>query len=218
MSTSPTVPPPHVILEDINFQIEKGETVVLFGPTGAGKSSILRLLFGLDRADAGQIVVLGRNVLKLNESTLPYLRRNIGFVFQDFRLFQRRTVYENISLAMKIAGASSPEIHRRTQEVLQEVGLVQKRGMFPSMLSAGEQQRICMARAIVNKPPILLADEPTGNLDEEQAFEIFTLMKEINLMGTTIVLATHDKAMIRHLRPRVIFIKKGKIEKDGVWS
>jgi cell division transport system ATP-binding protein len=198
-------------LEDISFEIKKGESVCLYGPTGAGKSTLLKLLFGLERADDGQILVLGYNIRRLRSSALPYFRRNIGFVFQDFKLFSRRTVYENIALAMKVTGAPPPEIQRRTREVLQAVGLDHKRTMFPPMLSAGEQQRVCVARAIINHPAIVLADEPTGNLDAEQALEIISLLREINARGTTVLAATHNRDVVIHLKPRLITIREGKL-------
>jgi cell division transport system ATP-binding protein len=208
-------PPLRSVLEDINFEIQKGEIVLLYGPTGAGKSTILKLLFGLEQADAGQILVLGRNILKLTHSALPYFRRNVGFVFQDFKLFGRRTVYENVALAMKVIGASPVEIRRKTKEALQAVGLDAKHSLFPSMLSAGEQQRVCFARAMVNRPAILLADEPTGNLDAEQSQGIFSLLKEINVMGTTVFVATHDDDVLKQMKPRIISVRNGKISMDG---
>lgn len=207
--------PQRSVLEDVGFEIGKGEMVVLYGPTGSGKSTILRLLFGLERADSGQILVLGRNVLKLRTSDLPFFRRDIGFVFQDFKLFPKRTVYENIALAIKIAGASASEVQRRTREVLQSVGLERKQALFPTVLSAGEQQRVCIARAIVNHPPILLADEPTGNLDPDQSREIFSLLKDINAMGTTVVISTHYRELIDRLTPRVITIRNGRVVENG---
>ena len=208
--------PPRSVLEDISFEIEKGESVLFYGPTGAGKSTILKLLFGLEKADTGQILVLGYNILRLKTQALPYFRRNIGFIFQDFKLFPRRTVYENVALAMKVTGAPLPEIQRRTSEVLQAVGLDRKRALFPSMLSAGEQQRVCVARAIVNHPAILLADEPAGNLDTEQAQEILSLLNEINAMGTTVLVATHDREVVNHMKPRIIAIREGRIEEGGL--
>jgi cell division transport system ATP-binding protein len=210
-----TYSPPHrSVLEDINFEIQKGEIVFLYGPTGAGKSTLLKLLFGLEQADSGQILVLGRNVLRLTPSALPYFRRNVGFVFQDFKLFERRTVYENVSLAMKVLGASPVEIRRKTREALQAVGLESKHALLPSMLSAGEQQRVCFARAMVNRPAILLADEPTGNLDAAQSQGIFSLLQEINIMGTTVLVATHEDDVLDEMKPRVISIRGGKIH-DG---
>jgi len=207
--------PQRSVLEDVSFEIGKGEMVILYGPTGSGKSTILRLLLGLERADSGQILVLGRNVLKLRVSDLPYFRRDIGFVFQDFKLFPKRTVHENIALAIKIAGASAAEVQRRTREVLQSVGLERKQSLFPTVLSAGEQQRVCIARGIVNHPPILLADEPTGNLDPEQSREIFSLLKDINAMGTTVVISTHYREMVDRMNPRVITIRNGRVVENG---
>jgi cell division transport system ATP-binding protein len=207
--------PQRSVLEDVSFEIGKGEMVVLHGPTGSGKSTILRLLFGLERADSGQILVLGRNVLKLRVSDLPYFRRDIGFVFQDFKLFPKRTVYENVALAIKIAGAQATEAQRRTREVLQAVGLERKQSLFPPVLSAGEQQRVCIARGIVNHPPILLADEPTGNLDPDQSREIFSLLKDINAMGTTVVVSTHYREPIDRMNPRVITVRNGRAMEGG---
>ena len=207
--------PKRTVLSDINIEIAKGEIAYLYGPTGAGKSTILKLLFGLEQADDGQILVLGRNVSKLKKSAQPYFRRNIGFVFQDFKLFSWRTVYENVALVLKVAGVSPTEIRRKTREALRAVGLEGKRLQLPSMLSAGEQQRVCVARAIVNRPVILLADEPAGNLDSKQADEIYALLKEINQVGTTVLGATHNSQAIGRIRPRVISIHSGKIIEDG---
>jgi cell division transport system ATP-binding protein len=207
--------PQRPVLEDVSFEIGKGELVVLHGPTGSGKSTVLRLLFGLEKADSGQILVLGRNVLKLRVSDLPYFRRDIGFVFQDFKLFPKRTVNENIALAIRITGAAPPEVQRRTREVLQSVGLERKQALFPPVLSAGEQQRVCIARGIVNHPPILLADEPTGNLDPDQSREIFSLLKDINAMGTTVVISTHYREVVDRMKPRVISIRNGRVAEHG---
>lgn len=207
--------PPRSVLEDINLGIDKGEMAVLFGPTGSGKSTILRLVFGLESADSGQILSLGRNVLKLRGSALPMYRRNIGFVFQDFKLFPKRTVFENVALAMKIAGAETQDTLRRTREVLQAVGLERKHSLQTNRLSAGELQRACIARAIANRPAIVLADEPTGNLDSNQAREIFSLLKEINAMGTTVLIGTHHRDVIDQLKVRVIRIDNGRIADDG---
>jgi len=206
--------PPRSVLDDVSFEIQKGEMVILFGPTGSGKSTLLRLLFGLESADSGQILVLGRNVLKLRGSALPLFRRNIGFVFQDFKLFPKRTVFENVALAMKISGADATETQRRTREVLQAVGLERKHALHAAMLSAGEQQRTCIARAIANRPAILLADEATGNLDKDQAGEIMALLKDINTMGTTVLVSTHHSEVAERLRSRVIRVLNGKIVED----
>ena len=211
-------PPPRPVLEDINFEIEKGEMVLLYGPTGAGKSTILKLLFGLEQADTGQILVLGHNILRLKSSSLPHFRRNVGFIFQDFKLFPRRTVFENVALTMKVAGVPPDDIRRNTREVLQAVKLETKHSLLPAMLSGGEQQRVCIARAIVNRPAILLADEPTGNLDMQQAEEIYALLKEINTIGTTVLMATHNQNVMERMRSRVISIQDGKIQGNGDFS
>ncbi len=198
-------------LEDITLRIEKGEFVFFTGSSGAGKTTLLKLLFGLERPESGQILIANRNVGRLKESELPYLRRTIGFVFQDFKLFQKKTVFDNVAVAMQIAGASPAEIRRRVSEVLGAVGLEHKKEMLPLMLSAGEQQRVCLARSIVNHPTILLADEPTGNLDADLTADIFELLKTINAQGTTVVVATHNQEIVSRVRRRVIVLKQGRI-------
>lgn len=198
-------------LEDITLRIEKGEFVFFTGSSGAGKTTLLKLLFGLERPESGQILIQNRNVGRLKESELPYLRRTIGFVFQDFKLFQKKTVFDNVAVAMQIAGASPAEIRRRVSEVLGAVGLEHKKEMLPLMLSAGEQQRVCLARSIVNHPTILLADEPTGNLDADLTADIFELLKTINAQGTTVVVATHNQEIVSRVRRRVIVLKQGRI-------
>jgi len=207
--------PPRPILKDISFEISKGEAVCFYGPTGTGKSTVLKLLFGLERANDGQILVLGRNVPRLKSGPLAVFRRNIGFIFQDFKLFPERTVYENIALAMKVTGESPADIYRRTREVLKAVGLDQRHHLYPPMLSAGEQQRVCVARAIVNRPAILLSDEPTGNLDSDQSHEIMALHREINAMGTTLIVATHHPEILRQLKMRVFTIQGGSLKESG---
>ncbi|MBI3810704.1 MAG: cell division ATP-binding protein FtsE [Nitrospirae bacterium] len=204
-----------VALEDITLRIEKGEFAFLTGSSGAGKTTLLKLLFGLERPDSGQILIQNRNVGRLRESELPYLRRTIGFVFQDFKLLQKKTVFDNAAVAMQIAGASPAEIRRRVSEVLGAVGLEHKKEMLPLMLSAGEQQRVCVARAIVNHPTILLADEPTGNLDADLTADLFELFKTINAKGTTVVVATHNQEIVSRVRRRVVVLKQGRIL-DGV--
>lgn len=202
-------------LEDITLRIEKGEFVFFTGSSGAGKTTLLKLLFGLERPESGQILIQNRNVGRLKESELPYLRRTIGFVFQDFKLFQKKTVFDNVAVAMQIAGASPAEIRRRVSEVLGAVGLEHKKEMLPLMLSAGEQQRVCLARSIVNHPTILLADEPTGNLDADLTADIFELLKTINAQGTTVVVATHNQEIVSRVRRRVIVLKQGRILEGG---
>jgi len=204
-----------VALEDITLRIEKGEFVLFTGPSGAGKTTLLKLLFALERPDSGQILIQNRNVGRLKESELPYLRRTIGFIFQDFKLLQKKTVFDNVAAAMQIAGASPVEIRRRVSEVLGSVGLEHKKETLPSMLSAGEQQRVCVARSIVNHPTILLADEPTGNLDADLTAGIFDLLKNINAKGTTVVVATHDREVVSRVQRRVIVLKHGKVMDGG---
>ncbi|MBI3610550.1 MAG: cell division ATP-binding protein FtsE [Nitrospirae bacterium] len=198
-------------LEDITFRIEKGEFALLTGPSGAGKTTLLKLLFGLERPDSGQVVIQNRNIARLKESSLPYLRRSIGFIFQDFKLLQKKTVFDNVAVALQITAASPTEIRRRVLEVLESVGLEHKRELLPVMLSAGEQQRLCVARSIVGHPTIVLADEPTGNLDADQAADIVDLLKAINAKGTTVVVATHHREIVSRVQRRVIVLKQGKI-------
>jgi len=202
-------------LEDITLRIEKGEFAFFTGSSGAGKTTLLKLLFGLERPDSGQILIQNRNVGRMKESELPYLRRTIGFVFQDFKLLQKKSVFDNVAVAMQIAGASPAEIRRRVSEVLGAVGLEHKKEMPPLMLSAGEQQRVCVARAIVNHPTILLADEPTGNLDSDLTSDLFELLKTINAKGTTVVVATHNQDVVSRIRRRVIVLKQGRIADGG---
>lgn len=204
-----------VALDDVTLHIVKSEFALITGPSGAGKTTLLKLLFGLEHPDSGQILVQGRNIARLNANGWPYLRRTIGFVFQDFKLLQKKTVFENVAVAMRVAGASPSEIKKRVYEVLGSVGLEHKKEMLPTMLSAGEQQRVSVARAIVNYPVILLADEPTGNLDSELSLEIFDLLKKINARGTTILVATHDREIISRFSRRVINLKQGHIMEGG---
>jgi cell division transport system ATP-binding protein len=202
-------------LQDINLHIEKGEFVYVTGPSGAGKSTLLKLLYCGERADAGQILIGGRNVARIRESHVPFLRRNIGVVFQDFKLLSRKTVFENVALAMKILAVPRREIKKRVIEVLERVGLERKVDDYPLHLSGGEQQRVCIARAMVNRPFILLADEPTGNLDAELSMEIFHLLRDINTMGATIIVATHNREVLSRIPRRNIGLLHGKIISDG---
>lgn len=205
----------HVALDDINLKIEKGEFVFLVGSSGAGKSTLLKLLFCEERADQGQILIGGKNILRLASKQIPYLRRNIGFIFQDFKLIQRKTVFENVALPLEIVGASQGEINRRVQEVLKLVQLEHRRKQFPAFLSGGEQQRVAIARALVNRPAILLADEPTGNLDDELSFGIFELLKNIHTTGTTVVVATHHRQIFSKSLKRTLVLQKGRIVSDA---
>ena len=191
-------------LQDVSLTIEKGEFVFLTGSSGAGKTTLLRLIFCADVPDEGQILVNNRNLLHLKRSAVPLLRRSMGFVFQDFRLLPKKTVFENVALALKVGGVPEGVLRVKTTETLAAVGLEHKVNALPLALSAGEQQRVCLARAIVNDPQILLADEPTGNLDAELSGEILELMKTVNARGTTVLLATHNRDLLHRLRRRVM--------------
>ena len=198
-------------LSDVTLEIEKGEFVLLMGPSGAGKSTLLKLLIGAERPDEGQILVQGRSLSKLRPSEIPVLRRKVGIVLQDFRLLPKKTVFDNVSLPLLVQGASTTEIRRKVAEALRAVGLDHKKDLFPPGLSTGEQQRICIARAIVNGPILLLADEPTGNLDPDLTREIIELFKAINARGTTIIVATHDPHVLAQVNRRVIALDHGKV-------
>mgnify|MGYP003471126449 FL=1 len=198
-------------LSDVTLEIEKGEFVLLMGPSGAGKSTLLKLLIGAERPEEGQILVQGRSLSKLRSSEIPLLRRKIGVVLQDFRLLPKKTVFDNVSLPLLVQGASTVEIRRKVTDALRSVGLDHKKDLFPHGLSTGEQQRICIARAIVNGPIMLLADEPTGNLDPELTSEIIELFKSINARGTTIIVATHDPNVLAQVNRRVITLDQGKV-------
>lgn len=205
----------HVALDDINLKIEKGEFVFLVGSSGAGKSTLLKLIICEERAEQGQILIGGINISRLKENQIPFLRRNIGFVFQDFKLIRRKTVYENIALPLEIIGAPGGEIRKRVQEILKLVQLEHRRNQFPQFLSGGEQQRVAIARALINRPSLLLADEPTGNLDEFLSVEIMDLLKNIHISGTTVIVATHNQHLMTKMGKRTIVLQKGKIYSDG---
>ena len=201
-------------LSNVDVEIDKGEFVFLVGPSGSGKSTFIRMLLKEVEPSTGTITV-GKNKLdKVTRKQIPYYRRKIGMVFQDFRLIPTLNVYENVAFAMKIIEASPKEIRRRVPMVLSLVGLSHKYKMFPNELSGGEQQRVSLARAIVNNPSVLIADEPTGNLDPETAKEIMDLLVDINKSGTTIVMATHAKEIVESIKKRVIAIEGGRIVRD----
>ncbi len=202
-------------LQDVSFKVDKGEFVFVTGPSGAGKTTLLRLIFRADAPDEGQILVNDRNLLHIRESEVPYLRRMIGFVFQDFRLLPKKTVFENVALALKVSGVPEGVLRVRVAETLGAVGLGHRLDALPMTLSAGEQQRVCLARAIVNDPQILLADEPTGNLDADLSGEILELMKSANARGTTVVLATHNRELLKRWRRRVMRLEQGRVVEDG---
>jgi cell division transport system ATP-binding protein len=200
-----------VALSDVTLDIAKGEFVLLMGASGAGKSTLLRLLIGEERPDQGQIFVHGRNVGRLKQAEVPYLRRKIGTVFQDFRLLPNKTVFDNVSLPLIVQRASMADIRRKVLEALRAVGVEHKKDQLPNSLSAGERQRVCIARAIVNGPVVLLADEPTGNLDPERTAEIVELFKLINARGTTVVVATHDPHVMTLANRRALTLAQGTV-------
>ena len=201
-------------LSDVNIEIESGEFVFLVGPSGAGKSTFIKMLLKEVEPTTGEIIVGNTKVGSLTRRQIPYYRRKVGMVFQDFRLIPNLNVYENVAFAMKVVEASSKEIRRRVPMVLSLVGLSHKYKMFPNELSGGEQQRVSLARAIVNNPSVLIADEPTGNLDPETAKEIMDLLDDINKAGTTVLMATHAKEIVDSMKKRVIAIEGGEIVRD----
>jgi cell division transport system ATP-binding protein len=203
------------VLDDITLRIEKGEFVWLTGPSGAGKSTLLKLLFCAESPTSGQILVGGRNIVRLSQGGIPYLRRNIGIVFQDFKLLDNRTVVENVGYALEVLGASDAEIRERSLKRLEQVGLRHKAASLPRRLSGGEQQRVAIARALVNEPTILLADEPTGNLDPSLTDSILQLLFSANARGTTVVVATHDRSLLTRYHKRTIALQKGKLVFDA---
>ncbi|MBM4126679.1 MAG: cell division ATP-binding protein FtsE [Nitrospira sp.] len=198
-----------VALSDLTLEIGKGEFVLLMGPSGAGKSTLLRMLIGEERPDQGQIFVQGKNVGQLRQSEVPYLRRKIGTVFQEFHLLPKKSVFENVALPLLVQRSSAADIRRKVTEALRAVGVEHKKDQSPASLSTGEQQRVCIARAIVNGPVVLLADEPTGNLDPERTAEIIELFKLINARGTTVVVATHDPHVMALVNRRVMTLIQG---------
>lgn len=201
-------------LSDINVEIKSGEFVFLVGPSGAGKSTFIKMLLKEVEPTSGKLIVSDQDLSEITRKQTPYYRRKIGMVFQDFRLIPNLNVYENVAFAMKVVEASPKEIRRRVPMVLSLVGLSHKYKMFPHELSGGEQQRVSLARAIVNNPAILIADEPTGNLDPDTANEIMELLDDINKAGTTVLMATHAQEIVNDMKKRVIAIEKGEIVRD----
>ncbi len=198
-------------LRDVSLQIDKGEFVFLTGPSGAGKSTLLRLLLCEDRPTDGRLVVGGRNLDELRPREVQAYRRTVGFVFQDFKLIPRLTVLENVAFVLRVLGLSSVQQRRRTFQVLKWVGLQHRMNVYPQDLSGGEQQRIAIARALVNDPALVLADEPTGNLDPDLSLEIMNLFREINARGTTVLVATHDRELIRQVGRRAVSLDHGLV-------
>ncbi|MDR0446935.1 MAG: cell division ATP-binding protein FtsE [Oscillospiraceae bacterium] len=202
-------------LKGISFTLEPGEFAFLVGPSGSGKSTIIKLLIGEVAPTDGDISVAGFDVANIKPRRLPQLRRRVGVIFQDFRLIEKKTVYENVAFAMRAVGASNQQIRQRVPYVLDLVGLDMKTKAFPSELSGGEQQRVAIARALVNNPQLIIADEPTGNLDPARSLEILTLLQKINELQTTVLVVTHEKSLVDRLSRRVIAIDGGRIISDG---
>jgi len=204
----------HFALRDVNLEFARGEFVFLTGPSGAGKTTLMRLIFAAERPSEGQILVLGRNAPRLGPRAVPPLRRRIGVVFQDFKLLPRRTVEENVGVALEVVGAPRREVKAKVFAVLKQLGLQHRRFHHPPSLSGGEQQRVAIARALVNEPDILLADEPTGNLDHELALEIMDLIAGAATRGTTVVVATHDQAIVERYAKRCVRLEDGRVVED----
>ena len=202
-------------LDDISLKIDRGEFLFLMGPSGAGKSTLVKMLFREELPTRGQIFLASRSIVRMKRGEVPRLRRNIGIVFQDFKLLENKTAYENISFAMEVVGATSKETKERVTEVINMVGLKGKEKSFPGELSGGEQQRVGIARALVNHPLLLIADEPTGNLDIDTSHEIMELLFNINRAGTTVIMATHARELVKSAGKRVIMLEQGKIVADN---
>ena len=203
-------------LKGVSMDINDGEFVFLVGPSGSGKSTIIKLITGELHPTSGNVEVNGYRLEKIKKREIPYLRRTVGVVFQDFRLIPNKTVYENVAFAMRVIGAREKEIKKRVPYVLELVGLEDKGRRHPGDLSGGEQQRVAIARALINNPSMIIADEPTGNLDPERSFEIMLLLEEINNLGTTVLVVTHEKELVEQFTKRVIAIDEGLVVSDGM--
>jgi len=201
-------------LSNINIFIDKSEFVFIVGPSGAGKSTIVKLLLKEEKPTEGKIFLNDMDITSVKNRKIPFIRRNIGVVFQDFRLLPNKTVYENVAFAMEIVGSQPKEIRRRVPMILSMVDLSSKAHSYPDQLSGGECQRVAIARAIVNRPPVLIADEPTGNLDPDTAWEIMKILKDINRRGTTVLMATHAKDIVNSMKKRVIALESGRVVRD----
>jgi cell division transport system ATP-binding protein len=204
----------NVALEDVTLRIRKGDFTFITGPSGAGKTTLLRLIFGAEKPTTGQILIDGINLNRISRLNLDYLRRKIGFVFQDFKLLNRKTVAQNAAVALEVTGERPSVIRKKTRQTLRAVGLLKKEELYPLQLSGGEQQRVAIARALINDPMILLADEPTGNLDPDITHEIMILFRSISLRGTTVVIATHSKELLRDTAERIILINEGRVVEE----
>lgn len=203
-----------IAVNDLNIDIKHGEFLYVVGPSGAGKSTFIKMIYREEKPTTGKIAVNGIDLSKLKNKQVPYLRRNIGVVFQDFKLLPTLTVFENVAFALEVIEQRPAEIKKLVMEVLALVGLKHKVRMLPTELSGGEQQRVSIARSIVNKPKLVIADEPTGNLDPETSWEIMSLLEEINLQGTTIIMATHNREIVNTIKHRVVAIENGRIVRD----
>lgn len=201
-------------LKGVNMRIDDGEFVFLVGPSGSGKSTVIKLITGEIAATEGKLMVNGYSLNNIAPRQIPYMRRTLGIIFQDFRLIEKKTVYENLSFAMRAIGASPREVRRRIPYVLQLVGLDKKSDRYPGQLSGGEQQRVAIARALVNNPSMIIADEPTGNLDPQRSLEIMMLLERINELGTTMLVVTHEKNLVNRFGKRVVAIENGRIISD----
>jgi len=202
-------------LKGVSFQIDDGEFVFLVGPSGSGKSTLIKLMTGEIVPTEGRVMINGFSMSRIKDKQLPYMRRTIGVVFQDFRLINTKTVYENLALAMRAVDASPKEVRLRIPYVMDLVGLSGKENRYPDELSGGEQQRVAIARALINNPCTIVADEPTGNLDPARSLEIMTLLERINALGTTMIVVTHEKGLVNHFNKRVVLLDEGRIVGDG---
>jgi cell division transport system ATP-binding protein len=214
INVSKTYPNGIDVLCNVSLSIGKEEFVFLVGPSGAGKTTLLKMLYRDEVPSSGKVIVDKINVADLAPSQVPFLRRNMGVVFQDYKLLAKRTVFENVAFALRVTGAARSTIRRKVMQVLELVGMLRRANAFPEELSGGEKQRACIARAIVNNPPILLADEPTGNLDPTTSWDIIQLLEKINKRNTTVLVATHNKSIVDDMKRRVVAIENGRIVRD----
>ena len=205
-------------LRGISFRIDDGEFAFLVGPSGSGKSTILKLITGEIPPSEGRLMVNGYNMNNIRPNQVPYMRRTLGVIFQDFRLIKKKTVRENLTFAMRAVGSTGREVRKRVPYVLELVGLADKENRYPDELSGGEQQRVAIARALVNNPSTIVADEPTGNLDPGRSLEIMTLLERINALGTTVIVVTHERGLVNHFNKRIILLNEGRVIGDGMGS